>query len=325
MAVFTELTVSDVESLLKDFQLGNFVDLKPIAGGIENTNYFLDTTAGRWVLTVFERLAPEELPFYLELCAHLKAHFCPVAAPVRNVKGELFGFVKGKPFAIANRLTGEAVDDVNVLECASMGALLAQMHIAALDFKPYQENLRGFKWIKATAPKIEPHVPADLYAKLAAEVKYQEGVYTSAAYAELTKTACHCDLFRNNTLIADHGTGRDHVAGVFDFYFAGCSPWLFDLAVTVNDWCIDVETGKLDEERTAALLDHYNAVRPLTENEHRLWRDMLRAGALRFWTSRLFDFYLPRKASLLTPHDPTHFERVLDDRKTCDLYWPGSL
>ncbi len=324
MAVFTELTVDEVKSALTGFDLGAFVDLKPIAGGIENTNYFLDTTKGRWVLTVFERLTPEQLPFYLELCAHLKSHRCAVAAPVRNKAGKLFDFIHGKPYSIANRLEGEGIEEVSVSECASMGAMLAHMHIAALDFELYQENLRGFKWIKATAPKIAPHVPAELYAKLSDEVAYQETVYTSEAYSKLTVTACHCDLFRNNTLIADHGTDKAHVAGVFDFYFAGCSPWLFDLAVTVNDWCIDLDTCQLDEDKTAAFLDHYHAVRPLTANEHALWRDMLRAGALRFWTSRLFDFYLPRPASLLTPHDPTHFERVLDDRKTCDLYWPPS-
>lgn len=325
MAVFTELTVDEVKSALLNFDLGDLVELKPIAGGIENTNYFLDTTAGRWVLTVFERLTPEQLPFYLQLCAHLKSHRCAVAAPVANKSGKLFDFIHGKPYAIANRLVGEGIDEVNVAECASMGAILAQMHIAALDFELYQPNLRGFGWIKETAPKIAPYVPNELYAKLADEVAYQETVYNSRAYSELTVTACHCDLFRNNTLIADHDTPNAHVAGVFDFYFAGCSPWLFDLAVAVNDWCIDLTTLKLDEEKTAAFLDHYNGVRPLTENEHALWRDMLRAAALRFWTSRLYDFYLPRKASLLKPHDPTHFEKVLQDRKTCDLYWPLSL
>lgn len=325
MAIFTELSIDEVKQALTRFNLGDFVALEPIVGGIENTNYFLDTTKGRWVLTVFERLEPEQLPFYLELCEHLKSHRCSVAAPVRTKSGQLFEFVRGKPYAIANRLEGQGIDDVDVRECASMGAMLAQMHIAALDFKPFQENLRGFKWIKETAPKIAPYVSSDLYAKLCEEVAHQQSVYQSPAYAQLTKTACHCDLFRNNTLIADHGTDRARVAGVFDFYFAGCSPWLFDLAVTVNDWCIDSENGKLDEDRTAAFLDHYHAIRPLTDNEHALWRDMLRAGALRFWTSRLYDFYLPRKASLLKPHDPAHFERVLDDRKTCDLYWPQSL
>lgn len=324
MAVFTTLSFGEVSEALARFDIGRAVELVPIAGGIENTNYFLDTDRGRWVLTVFERLPADQLPFYLEFCEHLKSHFCPVASPVRTREGKLFDFIHGKPFSIANRLEGEGVEDVTAGECASMALILAQMHIAALSFKPQQDNLRGFKWIQATAPKLRPHVPEAVYSKLADEVCHQAGIFSSPAYAELTKTACHCDLFRNNTLIADHETGAGHVAGVFDFYFAGCSPWLFDLAVCVNDWCIDPATGLLDETRTAAFLDNYHAVRPLTVNERSLWRDMLRAAALRFWTSRLYDFYLPREASLLKPHDPTHFERVLDDRRTCALYWPSA-
>ncbi len=322
MAVFTELSQDAVRTLLLNFDIGELTALEPIESGIENTNYFLDTTQGRWVLTVFERLSAQELPFYLELCAHLKSHGCSVAAPVVNRNGHLFDFVCGKPFAIADRLSGSSYADVDTVECASMGKTLAKMHLAAKDFKPYQKNLRGYEWVRETTPKIQPHVPEALYAKLVNEVKHQGTVYASQAYAQLTQTACHCDLFRNNAMIADHGTDKAHVSGVFDFYFAGCSPWLFDLAVTVNDWCITPSTGQLDEVRVRAFMDAYHAERPLTENEHSLWRDMLRAAALRFWTSRLYDFYLPREASLLKPHDPTHFERVLDDRKTCPLYWP---
>lgn len=322
MAVFTELTASEVSEALRDFDLGTLVALTPIAGGIENTNYFLDTTAGRWVLTVFERLTPEQLPFYLELCEHLRKRGCRVAAPVRSRDGALMQTIHGKPFAIANRLEGQAVEIMDARECASMGQVLAHMHIAALDFALEQPNLRGLDWICRVAPDIEPHVDAALFAQLREEIEHQQRVKSQEAYARLTVTACHCDLFRNNTLIAEHGTPQAHVAGVFDFYFAGCSPWLFDLAVTVNDWCCDPATGVLVEEKTRALLDSYHAVRPLTDNERGLWRDMLRAAALRFWTSRLYDYYLPRQAALLTPHDPTHFERILMDRRSCALYWP---
>ena len=122
--------------------------------------------------------------------------------------------------------------------------------------------------------------------------------------------------------IAGHGTDKACVSGVFDFYFAGTVPWLYDLAVTVNDWCIDPDTGLLEEPLVRAFMQSYNAVRRLQAAERALWRDMLRAGALRFWMSRLFDYYCPREASLLKPHDPQHFERILRDRRICALYWP---
>ena len=111
------------------------------------------------------------------------------------------------------------------------------------------------------------------------------------------------------------GTGDTlQLTGFFDFYFAGVDTWLFDLAICLNDWCIDLDTGSLDAEKTTALLAAYQVVRPLIAAERHLLNPMLRAGALRFWTSRLWDFHLPREASMLTPHNPTHFERVLRQR-----------
>ncbi len=323
MAVFTELSAQDVAQAVKEFALGDFLDLQPISSGIENTNYYLDTTQGRWVLTVFERLKPEELPYYLELCEHLKKKGCSVACPARTREGALFSFIYGKPFSIAERLFGESVSEVNALECASMGETLAHMHLAAIDFARVQPNLRGLAWWKETAPKVAPFLDGPQKELLARELSLQERLHDSKAFDSLRVTACHCDLFRNNTLIAGHGTDTAHVAGVFDFYFAGTTPWLYDLAVTVNDWCIDPESGVLQPALERAFLDAYSRVRPLTDVEHMLWRDFLRGAALRFWLSRLFDFYLPREASLLTPHDPGHFERILRNRAECALYWPG--
>jgi homoserine kinase type II len=119
----------------------------------------------------------------------------------------------------------------------------------------------------------------------------------------------HADLFRNNVMF-----DGEKLSGFFDFYFAGVDTWLFDLSVVINDWCIDLATGAIDKARADALLAAYQAVRPLQACERELLNAMLRAGALRFWISRLWDFYLPREASLLKPHDPTHFERVLRER-----------
>ncbi|MCF0253232.1 MAG: homoserine kinase [Duodenibacillus sp.] len=324
MAVFTQVTAEQAREIVALYDIGSFEALAPIASGIENTNYYLDTAQGRWVLTVFERLSAEQLPFYLLLTEHLAAKGCAVACPRRLRSGELIGFFQGKPFALANRLCGQDCAIMGVAECRSMGALLARMHLAALDFEVRQPNLRGLDWCAATAPRIKPYVPAGLYAKLEAEIAYQQGVAASPRIGELQSSACHCDLFRNNALISAPGTPQAQVAGVFDFYFAGCTPWLYDLAVTMNDWCIDPETGRFVPMKARAFIESYHAVRPLTDVEHAYWRDMLRMGALRFWTSRLYDWWLPREASLLKPHDPTHFERVLEDRKTCDLPWPAA-
>ena len=158
-------------------------------------------------------------------------------------------------------------------------------------------------------PVVLPHLDAAQAALLQSELAYQNHVAASSTYAALPRGPVHADLFRDNVMFAE-----DTLTGFFDFYFAGVDTWLFDLAVCLNDWCIDLPTGTHHAERAAAMLTAYQSVRPLTAAERELLAAMLRAGALRFWISRLWDFYLPREASMLKPHDPTHFERVLQGR-----------
>ena len=130
--------------------------------------------------------------------------------------------------------------------------------------------------------------------------------------------ASHCDLFRDNVLFDPKGTDTsdDQLGGFFDFYFAGTDKWLFDIAVTANDWCLAENKQDLDPVRLDAFMQAYQSVRPLTIEEQASWPLMLRAAALRFWVSRLWDFFLPRDAQMLTPHDPTHFERILLSRRS---------
>jgi homoserine kinase type II len=133
-------------------------------------------------------------------------------------------------------------------------------------------------------------------------------------------SAVHADLFRNNVLFEG-----DEVGGVIDFYFAGVDTWLFDLAVTANDWCINLATGAWDHDRLNALLSAYQLVRPLEPSEREAWPAAQRAGALRFWISRLYDVHLPRPAQVIVPHDPRHFERILIARReTPHRFNPGS-
>ena len=187
--------------------------------------------------------------------------------------------------------------------------MLAKMHLAARDFSGTQPNLRGLDWWRKTAPVVLPYLSDTNADLLRSEMQFQETFATSNIYGQLPRGAIHADLFRNNVMF-----DGERLTGFFDFYFAGCDTWLFDVAVTVNDWCIDLESGKLDSARVHAMLKAYHAVRPFSDAEQAAWRAMLRAAALRFWLSRLYDFHLPRAAEMLTPHDPVHFERILRDR-----------
>ncbi|MDP3519979.1 MAG: homoserine kinase [Hydrogenophaga sp.] len=313
MAVFTEVTPLDATALLKTLELGELVELKGITGGIENTNYFLtsaiDGEQRQHVLTLFERLSFEQLPFYLHLMQHLAAHGIPVPDPVATPKGDILLKLKGKPAALVNRLRGHSELAPTVDHCAQVGATLARMHLAGRDYPRHQPNLRGLPWWNDTVPVVLPHVDAAQAALLRSELAYQNHVAASPAYAALPRGPVHADLFRDNVMF-DNG----QLSGFFDFYFAGVDTWLYDLAVCLNDWCIDLPTGAHDTERAQAFVSAYQGVRPLEAAERRLLPAMLRAGALRFWISRLWDFHLPREASMLKPHDPTHFERVLRER-----------
>lgn len=323
MAVFTEVSPAQAQALLDHLHLGQLASLRGIGAGIENTNYFVDCTQAdghlhRYVLTLFERLTAEQLPFYLRLMQHLAQRGVPVPEPHANARGEILFEVAGKPAAIVDRLHGGHQLAPDAFHCEQVGATLARMHLAGRDFPLYQPNLRGLPWWRDVAPQLLPFLDAAETELLQSELAYQEQLAASPRYADLLKHhsgPIHADLFRDNVMFEPgEGPGRERLTGFFDFYFAGCDTWLFDLAVCLNDWCIDLADGRLIEERAAVFVSSYERVRQLSSAEHRLLPALLRAAALRFWLSRLYDLHLPREASLLKAHDPRHFERVLRQR-----------
>ena len=306
MAVFTPVSRTELEHWLAGFDLGALVSHEGIASGIENTNYFVDTDGGRFVLTLFERLDATQLPFYLGLMRHLAARGIACPDPVPNRHGALLSTLNGKPAALVSRLRGASQMSPAPVHCAQVGRLLAGMHLAAADYPGRLPNLRGLAWWIETAPRVAGFLAPQAAAMLADELAAQRAFGESELCAALPGSAVHADLFRDNVLFEG-----DELGGAIDFYFAGCDTWLFDLAVTCNDWCIDDASGRFDEPRLAALLSAYLQVRRPLPAERQAWPLMLRAAALRFWLSRLFDFHLPRPAQMVTPKDPAHFERVL--------------
>ena len=313
MAVFTEVSPADAQSLLDTLHLGELVELRGIQGGIENTNYFLtssqDGVHHEWVLTLFERLTQEQLPFYLDLMHHLAAAGVPVPDPVADPHGRHLLSLCDKPAALVNKLSGSSQLSPSPVHCSQVGRTLAQMHLVAKEYAGTQPNLRGLAWWQAVVPDVLAHIGGAQAELLTAELAYQTHIHQSSAYAALPRGPVHADLFRDNVMF--DGTT---LTGVFDFYFAGVDTWLFDLAVCINDWCADLESGKLAMDRLEALLKAYESIRPLTSAERELFNPMLRSAAMRFWTSRLWDFHLPREASMLQPHDPKRFENVLRER-----------
>jgi homoserine kinase type II len=319
MAVFTEVSRDEVSAFVARLAVGRLTGLRGIQAGIENSNFFVDTvddkgTTRHWVLTLFERLTFEQLPFYLELMRHLAQRGIPVPMPQADDSGAILHALKGKPTALVDRLPGGHQLAPDADHCAQVGAMLARMHVAGRDFPLAQPNLRGLAWWLETAPLVVPHVSDEQRNLLQSELAYQQQVAASPAYAALPRGPIHGDLFRDNVMFEPGDVGHERLCGFFDFYFAGVDALLFDIAVCLNDWCIDLQTGMLAEERAQAFVAAYAGVRELTSNERRLLPALMRGAALRFWLSRLWDFHLPRAAAILKPHDPTHFERVLAAR-----------
>jgi len=306
MSVYTAVTADELDAWLARYALGALVEHAPIAAGIENTNFFVTTEHGHYVLTLYERLPSDELPFYLNLMAHLARAGVHVPAPVPDRTGALFSHLNGRPAGLVTRIDGAPPTDTpSIAQCAAVGESLAELHRASQTYRARLTNRRGPAWWRQAARAVRSFVTAEQNALLSAEVKFQTGF----GKVKLPKGAIHGDLCGDNVLFAD---GR--VAGIIDFGFAATDFFAYDLAIAVNDWCVHDGDAALDAERSRALVSAYHAVRPLTDDERGQWHALLRAAALRFWVSRLYDLHLPRPGELTHAHDPEPFERILRAR-----------
>ena len=308
MSVYTLVTPEELEAWLARYAIGALVELSPIAAGIENTNYFLTTTNGRWVLTLYERLPAGELPFYLNLMAHLARAGVESPAPAADRTGALFSMLNGKPAGIVTRVDGVPIHAPDVPHCMAVGAALGRLHVASATYRARLTNRRGPGWWRQAARAVRPHLGPDQNALLATELKFQTGF----GKGKMPRGAIHGDLFCDNVLFVG-----DRVSGIIDFGFAATDYLAYDLAITVNDWCIVRHgdgRGALVPELVHALVAGYHGERPLTPDERTQWPALLRAAALRFWLSRLYDLHLPRPGELVHAHDPAHFEHILRDR-----------
>ncbi|HKU71124.1 MAG TPA: homoserine kinase [Burkholderiales bacterium] len=306
MSVFTTVSREQLESWLKHYSIGTLVSFEGIAAGIENTNYFVTTSEGRHVLTLFEKLKAHELPFYLNLQDHLAGKGVPCPRPLRDRAGGLLGELNGKPAALVSFLPGKDVTAPTVDHCAQAGALLAAIHAAGKSYGSRMDNPRGPEWWTSVTPEILPFLDAADATLLNNEVAFQaRHEHGELRHGELPSGAIHADLFRDNVLF-----DRGRISGVIDFYFACTGAFLYDVAIAVNDWCL-ADGGRIAAERASALLDAYARQRPFTASERGVWPRMLRAAALRFWVSRLYDFHLPRPGELTHAKDPGHFRQIL--------------
>jgi homoserine kinase type II len=321
MAVFTPVSEEEASEFIAPLAVGTLVSLRGIPSGIENTNYFVTTTAGEFVLTLFERLCEKQLSFSLQWMGHLAERGIPVPKPTADEAGRIVFELNGKPASLVTKLAGRHCLEPEQHHGEQVGEMLAHMHRASSDFQPEHANSRGFDWCVGAADQVGPFLDDERQAILIDELRFQQALTRDHSYRGLPRGPVHGDLFRDNVLFSDSNAasagaaGADTLSGFFDFYFAGTDALIFDVAVCLNDWCIDRQAGSLLPAMANPFIEAYERVRALTPLEQRYLPAVLRAAALRFWLSRLMDLHFPRDSALLHAHDPEHFFRVLRDHR----------
>ncbi|MFV1983968.1 MAG: homoserine kinase [Thiohalomonadales bacterium] len=304
MSVYTSIEQSELEDFLSHYTLGDLVSFEGISAGIENTNYFVYTSTGKFVLTIFETVKEHDLPYFLDLMAYLAEHNFPSAHPVADDTGHYLRKLKSKPAALVHKLHGSHIKQANLQQCQAVGKALGHMHAVGQQFTGQRDNQRGFKWWGDSSKKVINKLPKEQQVQLQTEIEFQNQHQNEM----LPRGVIHADLFRDNALF-----NEDKLTGIIDFYYACNDILVYDLAITVNDWCVQ-EDGELNNEQVVALVNSYQTERPLNPLEINSWPAMLRAAALRFWLSRLLDWHFPRDGELTHYHDPEVFQRILTSR-----------
>ena len=303
MSVYTSVNIEELKIWLQDYALDNLTDYQGIKSGITNTNYFLMTAHDRFVLTLFEKNTIEDLPYFVDLMAHLakNSFLCP--KPIFKNNGTALSILKNKPALIVTCLKGKELNKPEVKHCKAVGASLAELHMKSANFTAQHQNTRDLNWIKKTAETLFSELPQDDSLLLREEILYQE-----KQNYKLPKSTIHGDLFRDNVLFLNN-----QVSGFIDFYYACTDYLILDVAIAVNDWCVNND-GSFDEARLNAFLDAYKKIRSFNDDEDQAWNDILRLASLRFWVSRLNDFYHIEEGELTFIKDPDHFKKILKQR-----------
>ena len=302
MSVFTKVSHAELVDFLKLYPVGELIGYQGIGEGVENTNYFVDTTDGRWVLTLFERLNQNDLPFFLGLMDHLAGRGYPSAMPARTHGGATLSTLNGKPAALVRRLTGQSLLFPSIGQSQAVGRALGELHVSGLSFVGRADNTRGPTWRRATAEALLPKVDAEQCGLIETELIAQ----ATLDWTVLPQGVIHADLFRDNVLFVD-----ERLTGVIDFYYACTDALLYDLAVTLNDWCTDLD-GRPNPARWQTLTLAYRGSREITDTERRAWPLVLRAAAFRFYLSRLYDWTFPREGDVVHVKDPAQYRRILE-------------
>jgi homoserine kinase type II len=305
VAVYTEVADEELSAFVATYDIGTVLSFKGIAEGVENTNYFLHTSAGSYIVTLYEKRVREaDLPFFLGLMEHLARRGLSCPQPVRNRSGQPLGRLAGRPAAIINFLEGLSIRRPMARHCGAVGKALAQLHLAGRDFpmrRPNALSLSGwpalFEVAAADAERVAPG--------LAERTRRELDDLSERWPAGLPSGVIHADLFTDNVFFIG-----DAVSGLIDFYFACTDAFAYDLAICLNAWCFEPDLS-FNITKGRAMISGYQSVRALTEAEAAALPVLCRGSALRFMLTRLVDWLNVPQGALVKPKDPLEYDRKL--------------
>jgi len=305
MAVYTTVGEAELARFLAAYDLGEVLALVGIREGVENTNYRLETSLGRFILTIYEkRVDPADLPFFLGLMTHVAERGLPCPLPVRNREGAVLGRLAGKPAAIVSYLEGKSVRRIEPVHCAAVGGALAALHLAGRGFPLHRPNAlgpSGWRQLVAASRERASEVAEGLAGELEAELEALARAWPRG----LPEGVIHADLFPDNVFFE-----AERVSGLIDFYFACDDLLAYDLAICLNAWCFESD-GAFNVTKARALLTGYRARRPLAPGEVEALPVLARGAALRFLATRLYDWLHRVPGALVKPKDPLEYLKKL--------------
>ncbi len=320
MAVYTQVDDYALNDFLAGYDVGEAISFKGIAEGVENSNYLLETTKGRYILTLYEKRAnPADLPYFLNLMEHLAAGGLSSPLPVRDKEGQALQELAGRPACLITFLSGVSLNHIAPDHCAALGTTLAQMHAIGESFsenRPNELSVQGWEGL-ARATKDE----ADKVYQGLADMISEEITFLKANWPQNLPTGTiHADLFPDNALF----TGTS-ITGVIDFYFACTDLFAYDLAICINAWCFDEQHSFLPEN-AAKMVAAYQAAKGLTQEETDALPILCRGAAVRFLLTRLYDWLNPVKGAVVRAKDPLDYLKRLQFHQSAkaETYMAGA-
>jgi homoserine kinase type II len=305
VAVYTDVAAEDLAAFLADYEIGELLAYKGIAEGVENSNFLVHTSRGYFILTLYEkRVAAADLPFFLALMEHLHARGITCPQPVKNKRGGVLGRIAGRPAAMITFLDGMWIRRPTPGHCAALGAALARLHLAGLDFGHRRANalsVDGWRALYQNCATRADEVQHSLAQSLGAEVAYLEQAWPR----DLPEGVIHADLFPDNVFFLGN-----KLSGLIDFYFACTDALAYDVAICLNAWCFETDHS-FNVTKGRSLLQAYAQVRPLSDAERNALPLLARGAALRFLLTRLVDWFDVPPGALVRPKDPFEYYRKL--------------